>query len=483
MQFETVIGLEIHVELKTRSKMFCSCPVGFGGEPNTRTCPICLGHPGTLPVTNRKAVEYGLMMGLALKCRIEEMCLFHRKNYFYPDMPKNYQISQYDLPLCSGGVVEIETERGLSSIRINRVHMEEDTGKSIHIGAKTGRIHGSDFSMEDFNRAGVPLVEIVTEPDIRSPEEARDFLQELRSIILFLDVSDCRMEEGSLRCDANVSIRLSGNRDLGTKVEIKNMNSFKSLYRAIKYEIERQKELVLSGTEITQETRHWDDSAGITAPLRSKEYAFDYRYFPDPDLVPIHLSEGFINEQRKLICELPSAIRERFVKEYQIPIYDAFFLTQTPETVKFFTDVVSEGAKPKSASNLIMNEITSYMNEHQIEMGEIKITPRMLAELIEMIEEGNISSKQGKSLIIEMMESGRSAGELAKEGGLSQISDSSELEAIAKRVLDENPGPVADYRAGKEKAAGFLVGKMMKETKGTANPKLANQIIERLLSE
>ena len=474
--YEAVIGLEIHAELKTHSKMFCSCDASFGGEPNTKTCPVCLGLPGVLPVLNRRAVELAVRLALALNCRIAERCIFHRKNYFYPDMPKNYQISQYDLPLGLGGHLDLETEEGPFRVGITRVHLEEDTGKTVHM-SESGRIHGSEYSLEDFNRAGVPLLEIVTEPDIRTPEQARLFMQELKSIMEHLEVSDCKMEEGSLRCDANVSLRPRGSSGMGVKTEIKNMNSFRALYRALDYEISRQREILENGGEVVQETRHWDADANVTTPLRTKEFAYDYRYFPEPDLVPLELDREFIEEVRSSLPELPAERRRRFREEYGLPAHDAALLSSSKAMGDYFESAVAAGAPPKAASNWMLGEISAYLNARGLEIGDLKVTPDRLAELIDLVEKGTVSVTMAKSVLEEMLESGRRPREVVEERGMAQISDRAELERLVEEVLEENPKVVEDYRKGKEKALGFLVGQVMRRTKGRANPRMVSEVM------
>ncbi|MDI6830041.1 MAG: Asp-tRNA(Asn)/Glu-tRNA(Gln) amidotransferase subunit GatB [Actinomycetota bacterium] len=480
--YEAVIGLEIHAELKTRSKMFCACDASFGGEPNTRTCPVCLGLPGVLPVLNRRAVELAVRLALALHCEIAPYSIFHRKNYFYPDMPKNFQISQYDLPLGVGGYLDLEEEGEAFRVGITRVHLEEDTGKTVHV-SESGRIHGSEYSLEDFNRAGVPLLEIVTEPDIRAPEQARAFMQELKSIMEHLEVSDCRMEEGSLRCDANVSLRPLGSSRLGVKTEVKNMNSFRALQRALAYEIRRQQEVLEGGGEVVQETRHWDADANVTTPLRTKEYAYDYRYFPEPDLVPLELDRAFIASVEEALPELPAQRRRRLREEYGLPAHDAAILTSSKAMGDFYEAAVAAGADPKAVSNWMMGELSAYLNAKGMEIGEVPVTPARLAAMIKLVEKGTISGKIAKSVFEEMLESGRDAEEIVAERGLTQISDQGELEAVVEEVVKENPGVVEDFRKGKEKAASFLVGQVMRKTRGRANPQLVNELLQRRLRE
>lgn len=482
MAYETVIGLEIHTELLTNSKMFCGCEVAFGGEPNTRVCEVCLGHPGTLPVPNRKAIEYTIRIGLALNCQIAGFTQFHRKNYFYPDMPKDYQISQYDLPFCHDGWLDVEVEGETRRIGILRVHLEEDTGKLVHIG-ESGRIHGADYSLVDFNRAGTPLAEIVSQPDIRSPEEARAFMQKLKSILEHLGVSDCNMEEGSLRCDANVSVRPEGATELGTKSEIKNMNSFRALARGLAYEVERQVKLIESGGKVIQETRHWDANNLMTLPLRSKEEAHDYRYFPDPDLIPMEPKPEWIAELKASLPELPDTRRSRFAQEYGLSEYDAGVLTSTKAMGDFFEETVSICNNAKVAANWIMGDYAGMLNENNMDIQDAAVTPKHLGELIGMIESGKISGKIAKVIFAEMFETGKLPSVLVEEKGMTQISDTDELEKIVEQVIAENPGPVAELKAGKDRTLGFLVGQVMKLTQGRANPQVVNEIIAEKIKE
>ncbi len=480
--YEAVIGLEIHAELKTSSKMFCACDASFGGEPNSRTCPVCLGLPGVLPVLNRRAVELATRLALALHCEIAPYSIFHRKNYFYPDMPKNFQISQYDLPLGVGGYLDLELDGEEFRVGITRVHLEEDTGKTVHV-SESGRIHGSEYSLEDFNRAGVPLLEIVTEPDIRTPEQARAFMQELKSIMEHLEVSDCRMEEGSLRCDANISLRPVGSTRLGVKTEVKNMNSFRALQRALAYEIRRQEEVLDSGGEIAQETRHWDADANVTTPLRTKEYAYDYRYFPEPDLVPLELEREFIASVEATLPELPAQRRRRLREEYGLPAHDAAVLTSSKAMGDFYEEAVAAGADPKAVSNWMMGELSAYLNAMGVEIEEVPVSPAQLAGMVKLVEKGTISGKIAKSVFEEMLKSGRDAEDIVAERGLTQISDEAELEAVVEETVKENPGVVQDFRKGKEKAVSFLVGQVMRKTRGRANPQLVNELLARKLRE
>jgi aspartyl-tRNA(Asn)/glutamyl-tRNA(Gln) amidotransferase subunit B len=481
-ELETTIGLEIHVELATRTKMFCGCPVAFGGEPNTRVCPVCLGHPGTLPVPNEQAVAHATKIGLALGSMIAPWSIFHRKNYFYPDMPKNYQISQYDIPLCKGGSLEVETNGSAARVGITRVHLEEDTGKSIHMGGG-GRIHGADYSLEDFNRAGTPLVEIVTEPDMHSPEQAQAFAQELRTILESLGVSDIRMEEGSMRVDANVSVAPPG--QLGAKVEIKNLNSLRSVHRALAYEEHRQMAALLEGGVIEQSTRHWDERAGETRPLRTKEHAFDYRYFPEPDLVPIEPSPGWLETVSQELPELPAARRRRFIEEYGLTPYDAAVLVAARPVADFFEEAAGAArrADPKQVANWVANDLLGLLGrlEHGGDIRSAQVRPAALAELTDLVAAGTISGPQGKEVLEAMVASGRSPAEIVEARGLRQVSGRSELEGVVAEVLVAHPDVVEKIRAGDSKPLGFLVGQVMKATKGRANPTVVQELLQEQL--
>ena len=481
-RYETTIGLETHVELSTASKMFCGCEVGFGGEPNTRTCPICLGMPGSLPVANERAIEYTLRIAVALNCTIAPRSLFHRKNYFYPDMPKNYQISQYDFPLGSKGYLEISGDFGTKRIGINRVHLEEDTGKSIHIGG-SGRIADSDYSLEDFNRAGTPLVEIVSEPDIASAEEARAYVTELRALLESLDVSDVRMEEGSMRVDANISVALEGAEEYGSKVEVKNMNSIRSVGRALEHEEERQRAALDNGTLLIQETRHFDEKTSTTSSLRTKEFAFDYRYFPEPDLVPFEPDPAWVESIRASLPETPTDKRARFAADYGLSDYDVGVLTTSRATASWFEAAaeVYDGDAKKIA-NWITADLFGLLNEAGIELAEATITPAQLAGLVELIDAGKISGKQAKKVLAEMFVSGKDAAEIASEQGLEQVSDEGAIEAAVDAVIAENADAADKVRAGQLNTIGFLVGQVMKKTKGQANPGIVNEILKRKLS-
>ncbi|HEX2032169.1 MAG TPA: Asp-tRNA(Asn)/Glu-tRNA(Gln) amidotransferase subunit GatB [Actinomycetota bacterium] len=479
-RYETVIGLECHVELSTRTKMFCSCENRFGGEPNTRVCEICLGHPGTLPVANRRAVEYTMKIGLALDSEIAPRSLFHRKNYFYPDMPKNYQISQYDLPVATGGHLDIEVDGDVRRIGMTRVHLEEDTGKTIHQSA-TGRIAEATSALEDYNRAGVPLVEVVSEPDIRSPEEARAYLLELRALLESLGVSDVRMEEGSLRCDANVSVRREGE-ELGTKVEIKNMNSIRSVERALRFEAQRQREALDAGEALVQETRHWDEDQGVTLPLRSKEYAFDYRYFPDPDLEPIEPDQEWIDRLRAELPELPAARRRRYREELDVPAPTARLLAESKEWSGFFDEAVALGAEPRAAANWMTGDLAGLLREEGRALEEAPVKPRHVADLVRLVADGTISSRGAKDALEEAFRSGRGIEEIVAERGLAQISDEAALGTVVDEVIAENPGPAEQFRGGKEGVIGFLLGQVMKKTRGAANPQEAQRLLRERLS-
>jgi aspartyl-tRNA(Asn)/glutamyl-tRNA(Gln) amidotransferase subunit B len=479
--WEAVIGLEIHVQLSTRTKMFCGCEVTFGEPPNTHVCPVCLGHPGVLPVTNEKAVEYATRIALALDCRIAPKTIFHRKNYFYPDLPKAYQISQYDLPLGSGGRLDVELDDGSHfQVGITRVHMEEDAGKLVHAGGASGRIDGADYSLVDFNRGGTPLVEIVTEPDISSPEQARAFLTQLRSLVQQLGVSDVNMEEGSLRCDANVSVRRPGE-PFGTKTELKNMNSFRFLQRGLEAEIERQIALLEGGERIVQETVHFDPATGTVSTLRSKEEAHDYRYFPEPDLTPIELDEAYIERVRATLPELPAARKERLVAEYGLPVKDAALLATNKPLGDYFESLAAATGDARTSAVWVLGDLSGYLNAAGIEVSECPVGVEALAELLALVRDGTLSGKMAKEVFEAMTVSGRRAKEIVAYKGLGQISDASELDAIVARVVAANPGPAEDFRQGKERVLGFFVGQVMKETRGQANPQVVNELLRRHL--
>ena len=469
-KYEVVIGLEVHLELRTETKIFCPCPTTFGDEPNTHVCPVCLGLPGVLPVLNKRALEFAVLTGLALNCDINSYSKFDRKNYFYPDLPKAYQISQYDFPVAKQGHLSIQTNGETRVIGINRVHLEEDAGKLIH--SEDGL-----YSLVDYNRTGVPLVEIVSEPDIRSAEEARVFLEALKRILLYTRVSDCKMEEGSLRCDANISIRLKGETELGTKTELKNMNSFKAVQKGLEFEVERQIERLERGERIIQETLRWDEGSAETISMRSKEEAHDYRYFPEPDLVPMEIGTQIVEEVKKRLPELPQEKKERFVIQYGLPEYDAEVLTSTREMADYFEDCVKGFPEPKIVSNWVMGEMSRHMNAAGLDFCNNKVLPEHLVEMLEMLQQGRISGKMAKDIFAEMFSSGKNAEQVVAEKGLKQISDQGVLEGIVEEVIKNNPGPVADYRAKKKKALGFLVGQVMKATRGSANPQMVNAIL------
>jgi aspartyl-tRNA(Asn)/glutamyl-tRNA(Gln) amidotransferase subunit B len=468
-----VIGLEVHVELHTRTKAFCSCPNQFGSEPNTNVCPICMGLPGVLPVLNQKMLEYALRAGLALNCEIASFSKFDRKNYFYPDLPKNYQISQYDLPLCRNGYLDLDGNGDGKGRRIGitRVHMEEDAGKLLHGDA------GAGYSLVDINRCGVPLLEIVSEPDLRTPEEARAYLEQLKAILEYIDVSDCKMEEGSLRCDANISVRPAGSAVLNPKSEVKNMNSFRAVQRALAAEAERLCAIMEAGGRFSLETRAWDEATGATVPMRTKEEASDYRYFPDPDLVPLVISPDLVEQVRAGLPELPGARRLRFLADYGLPPYDAAVLTSSRKLADFYEACVGGYHDQKVVSNWVMGEFLRLLKVHNLEVAEARLTPSHLVELLELMDQGIISGKIAKAVFEEMFVSGSRAREIVAARGLVQISDEEELGAIVRQVLDANPGVVDDYRNGKEKALAFLVGQVMKATRGKANPQLVNRLI------
>lgn len=481
MAYEPVIGLEIHVELSTNSKMFCGCEVRFGGIPNTRTCPVCMAHPGALPVINRQAIRSLARIGLSLDCSLPESSIFHRKNYFYPDLPKGYQISQYDRPFAVDGHLDINVDGEESRVGIERVHMEEDTAKNIHAG-ESGRIAGSLYSLIDFNRSGTPLVEIVTRPDIHSPQAARVFLNKLKNLLLYLDVSDCNMEEGSLRCDANVSLRPVGSGELGVKTELKNMNSFKHLEKGLTQEIARQAKLLDNGERVVQQTVHFDVASGHISPLRSKEEAHDYRYFPEPDLVPLEVSDAFTAEIGADMPELPGARAERYQRELSLPAYDAEVLTSSRGLADYFEAVLEHFDDAKMVSNWVMGELLGFLNASGGELAQCKVSPRALAKLLNLVRDGQVNANAGKEVFLEMCESGKGAVEIVEAKGLSQISDESELEGIIGQVIAGNPAQVEQFRAGKEQVAGFFVGQVMKATGGRANPKLVNQLVRKLLA-
>ena len=474
MKYEAVIGLEVHTELQTTTKIFCGCKTSFGAEPNTNVCPVCLGLPGVLPVRNKREQEFAERAGLALNCEISRFSKFDRKNYYYPDLPKNFQTSQFDLPICERGHLDIEVNGEKKQIRITRAHMEEDAGKLVHHGTS---ITDSDYSLVDYNRTGTPLLEIVTEPDMRSAKEAVAYLEKMRAILQYIGISDCRMEEGSLRCDANVSVRPVGQKELGTKAEIKNINSFKGVEKAIEYEALRQAEILEDGGKIIQETRTWDEKEGVTKSMRTKEEANDYRYFPEPDLAPFTVSEEYIEDIRKTLPELPDERRERYIANFGLSSTDAQYMTNDKDTSDYFEKVVAAGADPKASVNWIMGEFASQLSNAGIEIAKAPVTPENLAKLLALIAKGTISGKIAKKVFAEMWKDGADPEEIVKAQGLVQISDTGALKELVVKVIANNPKAVEDFKAGKNKAVGALVGQIMKETKGKANPKVINELL------
>ncbi len=474
MKYEAVIGLEVHTELQTTTKIFCGCKTSFGAEPNTNVCPVCLGLPGVLPVLNKRVLEFAVRAGLALNCEISRFSKFDRKNYYYPDLPKNFQTSQFDLPICERGHLDIEVNGEKKQIRITRAHMEEDAGKLVHHGTS---ITDSDYSLVDYNRTGTPLLEIVTEPDMRSAKEAVAYLEKMRAILQYIGISDCRMEEGSLRCDANVSVRPVGQKELGTKTEIKNINSFKGVEKAIEYEALRQAEILEDGGKIIQETRTWDEKEGVTKSMRTKEEANDYRYFPEPDLAPFTVSEEYIEDIRKTLPELPDERRERYIANFGLSSTDAQYMTNDKDTSDYFEKVVAAGADPKASVNWIMGEFASQLSNAGIEIAKAPVTPENLAKLLALIAKGTISGKIAKKVFAEMWKNGADPEEIVKAQGLVQISDTGALKELVVKVIANNPKAVEDFKAGKKKAVGALVGQIMKETKGKANPKVINELL------
>jgi aspartyl-tRNA(Asn)/glutamyl-tRNA(Gln) amidotransferase subunit B len=475
-QYEAVIGLETHCQLCTQTKIFSSSSTAFGATPNTHIDPVCMGLPGTLPVLNEKVLEYAVKAGLALNCTIARYSKFDRKQYFYPDLPKNYQISQYDLPIAEHGHLDIQLEDGTRKrIGITRLHMEEDAGKLVHAGSD--RLAGSTHSLVDYNRAGVPLIEIVSEPDIRSGQEAAEYAQELRRIVRYIGVSDGNMQEGSLRCDVNISIRPRGADEFGTKVEIKNMNSFSAIQKAIDFEFKRQVKALETGEPIVQETRLWDENTQRTTSMRTKEGSSDYRYFPEPDLLPIRVTEAQLDTWSQTLPELPAAKRDRYEREYGLSVYDARYIADDKDTAAYFEAVVAAGADPKAAANWLMSDVAKYLNDNKLTYPEIALQPATLAETIDLIEKGTISSKIAKDILPELLAKGGSAQELIATKGLTQISDVGALEAQIDEIIAANPQQVEQYKAGKTKLLGFFVGQLMKQTQGRADPQLANQLI------
>jgi len=474
-KYEVVIGLEVHAQLKTKSKIFAPDGTEFGKEQNTQISPITLGMPGVLPVLNKECVNMGILLGLALNCEIPERCKFDRKQYFYADLPKGYQISQYDEPICVNGYIDVKGKR----IGITRAHLEEDAGKLVHAGADG--LAGSSYSLVDLNRAGTPLLEIVSEPDMRSSEEAKDYMEELRNIVRYLGVCDGNLDEGSMRCDANISIMPKGSKEFGTRAEIKNVNSFRALQRAIEYEIDRQIEIVEAGEKVVQETRLWDDNQGVTKSMRGKEDAHDYRYFPEPDLMPLEISREWVENIRKSMPELPAQKRKKY-EEAGLSAYDANVIVDQMETALFYDKVLELGANARIASNFLMGEITAYLKEEHITIDQTKITPESLVKLIELIEKGTISNNIAKNLVMTLVKEGGDPAEIVEKQGLGVISDEGAIKEICQKVVDSNPGQVAAYKGGKQQLFGFFVGQVMKETKGRANPQTVNALLKEMLS-
>ena len=478
MDYEVVIGLEVHAQLSTLSKIFCGCSTAFGAPPNSQTCPVCLGMPGVLPVLNRRAVEFAIKTALACHGEVVPRCRFARKNYFYPDMPKNYQISQYDEPLVVGGYIEIPTPEGMKRIRLVRIHLEEDVGKSIH----GENLDDPRASYVDFNRSGVPLMEIVSEPDLSSPEEAKLYLQLLRTIVQYLEVCDGNLEEGSFRCDANISLRPQGAREYGTKVEIKNLNSFRNVQRALEYEVVRQTQALDAGETLQQETRLWDANRAMTRSMRSKEYAHDYRYFPEPDLVPLATTRDWIETIRHSLPELPDARMRRFVAAYALPEYDAGVLTSSKSLADYYESCITLYPQPKVVSNWIMVELLRALNRDGIEVDQSRVAPENLAELLKLVDDGTISSSLAKTVFEAMYETGKAAADIVQERGLRQISDEHALVATIAQVIADHPKEVAEFRAGREKLLSFFMGQVMKATQGKANPQAVNRLLRDKLT-
>ena len=475
MKYEAVIGLEVHAQMLTDTKIFCGCSTKFGAEPNTQTCPVCIGMPGVLPVLNKKALEFAIRTGLATNCTISTYSRFARKNYFYPDLPKGYQISQYEHPICEHGHIEVVVEGNVKKIGITRIHMEEDAGKNIHEG-------GGNYSFVDLNRTGVPLMEIVSEPDIRSPREAAEYMKKLRAILRYLGVCDGNMEQGSLRCDANVSVRPGGQKEYGTRAEIKNINSFKFVEKAIEYEIKRQIKIMENSGKVIQETRLWDANRGLTESMRSKEEAHDYRYFPEPDLVPITVEQSRIDEIRASLPELPDARRKRFVSDFGLPEHDADLLTSEKTVAEWFEESVKAGGQPKAVSNWIMGELMRMLNEKNMSIENCPLKPEQLAGMLLLIDKGTISSKMAKNVFSEMFSTGKTAEAIVSEKGLLQISDESAIEKAVDEIIAKHQNEAERFKAGEEKLLGFFVGQVMKATKGKANPQMLNDLLKKKLS-
>ena len=472
MEYEPIIGLETHVQLRTRSKMWCGCPNEYGAEPNTQVCPVCLGFPGALPVPNAEALRLTALTGFLLNCDVPRRAKFDRKNYFYPDSAKNYQITQLDLPSTKDGYVEFELGNDLAKVRINRAHLEEDVGKSTHF---------ADYSGVDFNRGGVPLLEIVTEPDITSADMAYEYLNALKNILQYGGISDCDMEKGQVRCDVNISVRPVGQKMLGEKIEIKNMNSFSGVRRAAAYEIDRQISVLRNDGALQQETRRWDDEAGITDSMRTKEEAHDYRYFPCPDLMPHEPSEEWLDEVRVCVVELPLARKRRFMSDYSLPENDADVFVNDPELAEYFEGAVGTVKNPKAVANWVINNLQAKLAETESGLGGVKFQPEAIGELVGLVEAGQISSKIAQEVFSEMFESGKPPAAIVEEKGLAQVSDSGELESICREVIDANPGPADDFRNGKEAALNFLKGQVMKASRGKANPQMVGELLAQIL--
>lgn len=481
-KYEAVIGLEIHAQLKTASKIFCGCSTKFGDQPNTNICPVCTGQPGVLPVLNKKVIEFGIKTALALNCKINKQSVFARKQYFYPDLPKDYQISQYDMPLAEHGHIEIEAEGKKTKIGITRVHLEEDAGKLVHLGSD--RLHGAEASLVDLNRTGTPLMEIVTEPDIRSSEEAKIFMQELRNLVVALGVCDGNMEEGSLRCDANVSIRPVGQKEFGVKTEVKNMNSFKMVQKALEAEIERQTQALENGERIIQESRLFDEKSGLTHSMRSKEEAHDYRYFPEPDLVPIEPSHEWIEEIRKSIGELPQQLRKRYIDNYKMQKEEAQVFVDNEDLAQFFEECIKLYSKEaKNIYKWILGDLQAYLKEKKTDIKATEFKPAEMVNLAEAIDQGTISGKIAKSVLAQAIETGKTVAEIIKESGMTQISDESEIIKIIQETISKNPSQVEQFKSGKTQVLSFLVGQIMKATKGRANPQLVNELLQKELQK
>ncbi len=474
MNYEAVIGLEVHAQVLTETKIFCRCSTKFGAEPNTQTCPVCIGMPGVLPVLNKKALEFSIKTGLATNCKISSFSRFARKNYFYPDLPKGYQISQYELPICEHGYVEIVVHGGIKKIGITRIHLEEDAGKNIH--------EAGNYSLVDLNRAGIPLMEIVSEPDIRSPEEAVEYMKKLRAIIRYLGVCDGNMEQGSLRCDANISVRPAGQEEFGIKTEIKNLNSFKFIEKALEYEMQRQIKILEESKKITQETRLWNSEKVITESMRTKEEAHDYRYFPEPDLVPIIVEQTWVEEIKKTLPELPDVKRERFVSQYELPEHDADLLTAEKSLADWYEEAVRLGGHPKTVSNWVMVELMKLLNEENKSIEECHLKPKQLADMLKLMDKGTISGKIAKTVFEEMYKTGKNAKVIVEEKGLVQISDVGAIEKAIDEVIAKHSKEVERFKSGEEKLIGFFVGQVMKLTKGKANPQMVNELLRKKLS-